>query len=44
MVVVDAGAARNAPAEGVHHLLGREGTSPLELLAQGRADLETYGG
>ncbi|ROR90723.1 NAD(P)/FAD-dependent oxidoreductase [Nocardioides aurantiacus] len=44
VLVVDAGAPRNAPADGVHNLLGREGGSPLELLAQGRADLETYGG
>lgn len=44
VLVVDAGAPRNAPAEGVHNLLGREGASPLELLAGGRADLEKYGG
>ncbi|KQT94651.1 thioredoxin reductase [Marmoricola sp. Leaf446] len=44
VLVVDAGSPRNAPAEGVHNLLGREGVSPLDLLAQGRADLETYGG
>ncbi|MDQ4007171.1 MAG: thioredoxin reductase, partial [Actinomycetota bacterium] len=30
--VVDAGAPRNAPAAGVHGLLGREGLPPAELL------------
>ncbi|SDR99180.1 Thioredoxin reductase [Nocardioides scoriae] len=44
VLVVDAGSPRNAPAEGVHNLLGREGASPLALLEQGRADLEAYGG
>ncbi len=44
VLVVDAGSPRNAPAAGVHNLLGREGTSPLALLEQGRADLVAYGG
>ena len=44
VLVVDAGSPRNAPAEGVHNLLGREGTSPIALLEQGRADLVAYGG
>ena len=44
VLVLDAGAPRNAPAEGVHNLLGQEGISPLELVARGRADLEGYGG
>ncbi|MQA01252.1 MAG: FAD-binding protein [Streptosporangiales bacterium] len=44
VVVIDAGAPRNAPAAGVHGLLGREGTDPAELLAHGRAEVRGYGG
>src|SRR5690242_1208583 len=44
VLVVDAGAPRNAPASGVHGLLGREGTPPAELLATGRAEVRGYGG
>ncbi|MFE2751863.1 NAD(P)/FAD-dependent oxidoreductase [Actinosynnema sp. NPDC059335] len=44
VVVVDAGSPRNAPAEGVHGLLGREGTPPAELLDRGRAEVRGYGG
>ncbi|MBY5164112.1 NAD(P)/FAD-dependent oxidoreductase [Salsipaludibacter albus] len=44
VVVVDAGRPRNATAEGVHSFPTREGTSPAELLALGRADVERYGG
>jgi thioredoxin reductase len=43
VLVVDAGAPRNAPADGVHGLLGREGMSPLELLERGRAEVRSYG-
>jgi thioredoxin reductase len=43
-VVIDAGAPRNAPAAGVHGLLGREGTPPTELLERGRAEVRSYGG
>jgi thioredoxin reductase len=32
VTVVDAGAPRNAPADGVHGLLALEGVSPAELL------------
>ena len=39
VMVVDAGAPRNAPAEGVHGLLGRDGTPPAELLERGRAEV-----
>lgn len=42
-VVVDAGAPRNAPADGVHGLLGRDGISPLELLSRGREEARGYG-
>ncbi|HEY3504779.1 MAG TPA: NAD(P)/FAD-dependent oxidoreductase, partial [Actinocatenispora sp.] len=44
VVVVDAGAPRNAPAAGVHGLLGRDGTPPAELLDRGRAEVRSYGG
>jgi thioredoxin reductase len=44
VVVIDAGAPRNAPADGVHGLLAREGTPPGELLARGRAEVAGYGG
>src|SRR5687767_10241989 len=44
VLVVDAGQPRNAPADGVHNYLGREGTPPRELLAIGRGELAGYGG
>jgi thioredoxin reductase len=44
VVVIDAGAPRNAPAEGVHGLLAREGMRPAELLERGRAEVRGYGG
>ncbi|MGN9767203.1 NAD(P)/FAD-dependent oxidoreductase [Micromonospora sp. SD12] len=44
VVVIDAGAPRNAPAEGVHGLLAREGIRPAELLERGRAEVRGYGG
>ena len=44
VTVVDAGAPRNAPAEGVHALLALDGVSPAELLARGRAEVTGYGG
>ncbi|GAA3611574.1 NAD(P)/FAD-dependent oxidoreductase [Kineosporia mesophila] len=44
VLVVDAGDPRNAPAEAMHNYLGREGTSPLDLVADGRQELEGYGG
>ena len=43
VVVIDAGEPRNAPAAGVHNLLGREGMPPAELLAAGRAEARGYG-
>ena len=43
VVVVDAGEPRNAPAEGVHNLLGREGVPPGALLADGRGEAQAYG-
>jgi thioredoxin reductase/SAM-dependent methyltransferase len=43
VAVIDAGEPRNAPAAHVHGYLGREGTSPLELLRIGREEVATYG-
>nr|WP_203965339.1 NAD(P)/FAD-dependent oxidoreductase [Actinocatenispora thailandica] len=44
VLVIDAGQPRNAPADGVHGLLGREGMPPGELLARGRDEVRGYGG
>lgn len=44
VLVIDSGAPRNAPAEGVHGLLGREGMPPGELLRLGRDEVRRYGG
>src|SRR5919197_2397667 len=44
VVVVDAGSPRNAPADGVHGFLSRDGISPLELVEIGRAEVKRYGG
>lgn len=44
VVVVDAGEPRNAPAAGVHGLLGQEGVNPLELARRGRDEVTGYGG
>ena len=43
VVVLDAGQPRNAPAQGVHGFLSREGMSPRALLDAGRAEAESYG-
>ncbi len=44
VVVIDSGTPRNAPAEGVHGLLGLDGTPPAELLRRGREEVRRYGG
>ncbi len=44
VVVVDAGSPRNAPADGVHVFLSRDGISPLELVETGRTEVKRYGG
>ncbi|GGL23947.1 NAD(P)/FAD-dependent oxidoreductase [Phycicoccus endophyticus] len=44
VLVLDTGAPRNAPAAGVHGLIGHDGLPPGELLARGRAELASYGG
>ncbi|WP_305784320.1 NAD(P)/FAD-dependent oxidoreductase [Symbioplanes lichenis] len=43
VAVIDAGAPRNAPAAGIHGLLGRENMPPAELLETGRAEVRGYG-
>ncbi|MFC7455572.1 NAD(P)/FAD-dependent oxidoreductase [Brachybacterium sp. GCM10030267] len=44
VVVIDAGTPRNAPADGIHGLLGHEGTPPGEYLERGRGEVRGYGG
>ena len=44
VTVIDAGQPRNAPAEGVHGLLGLEGIGSAELLTRGRGEVLSYGG
>jgi thioredoxin reductase len=44
VIVIDAGAPRNAPAAGVHGFLTRDGISPAELVEIGRREVERYGG
>ncbi|WP_405616931.1 NAD(P)/FAD-dependent oxidoreductase [Streptomyces sp. NBC_01508] len=44
VTVIDSGTPRNAPAEGVHGLLGLEGVAPAELLRRGREEVRRYGG
>ncbi|MFE5840598.1 NAD(P)/FAD-dependent oxidoreductase [Streptomyces niveus] len=44
VVVIDGGTPRNAPADGVHGLLGQEGVPPAELLRRGREEVRGYGG
>src|SRR5262245_26392811 len=44
VVVIDAGMPRNAPAGGVHGLLGHDGVPPATLLERGRAEVRRYGG
>jgi thioredoxin reductase len=44
VVVLDAGEPRNAPADGVHGLLGHDGVAPAELLARGREEVRRYSG
>ena len=43
VVVIDAGAPRNAPAAHMQGFLSRDGMPPAELLAQGRIEVTRYG-
>ena len=44
VLVVDDDRPRNAPAEGVHAFLTRDGVAPRELTRLGRAEVGAYGG
>ncbi len=44
VLVVDAGAPRNAPAAHMHGYLSRDGMPPADLLAAGRQEVRGYGG
>jgi thioredoxin reductase len=44
ILVIDAGAPRNAPATHLHGYLSRDGIPPAELLAAGRHEVTSYGG
>jgi len=44
VLVVDAGAPRNAPAGRVHNVLGHEGVTPRGLVDTGRREVEGFGG
>jgi thioredoxin reductase len=44
VVVIDAGAPRNAPAAHMQGFLSRDGVPPAELLATGREEVAGYGG
>jgi thioredoxin reductase len=44
VLVLDAGEPRNAPAHGVHGLLGREGIAPAALVRAGQEEVRGYGG
>src|SRR6187455_572977 len=43
VVVCDAGRPRNAAAPHAHGFLTRDGMPPLDILAEGRRELEAYG-
>ncbi|MEV6110416.1 NAD(P)/FAD-dependent oxidoreductase [Streptomyces sp. NPDC051940] len=42
VLLIDAGEGRNAPAEGVHNVLGHDGTAPEALRRAGREQLLAY--
>lgn len=44
VLVIDAGSPRNAPADGVHSYLTRDGISPAEMIRIGQAEVVHYGG
>ncbi len=43
VLVVDKGEQRNLPADAAHNVIGREGISPGELVAEGRREAVSYG-
>jgi thioredoxin reductase len=44
VLVLDSGEPRNAPADGVHNFLTRDGIPPTELVERGAAEVARYGG
>lgn len=44
VLVIDDGTPRNAPADGVHNFLTRDGVPPGEIYAMGRQEVQGYGG
>ncbi|HEU4348840.1 MAG TPA: NAD(P)/FAD-dependent oxidoreductase, partial [Actinoplanes sp.] len=44
VLVIDSGAPRNAPADGVHNYLTRDGIAPSAFGSIGRAEVSRYGG
>jgi thioredoxin reductase len=44
VLVIDSGQPRNAPTDGVHNFLTRDGTPPAELYRLGRTEVAGYGG
>jgi thioredoxin reductase len=44
VLVIDAGAPRNAPAPHMHGFLSRDGIPPKDLLEAGRREVKSYGG
>ena len=44
VLVIDDGTPRNAPADGVHNFLTRDGVPPREIYALGRQEVQGYGG
>ncbi|MBM4522245.1 FAD-dependent oxidoreductase [Rhodococcus hoagii] len=44
VLVIDAGEPRNAPAEGVHGFLSRDGIAPADLTRLGADEVRRYGG
>ena len=44
VLVIDSGAPRNAPAEGIHNYLTRDGITPAAFAAAGRDEVLGYGG
>ena len=44
ILVLDAGEPRNAPADGVHNYLTRDGIPPAELVERGAGEVARYGG
>lgn len=44
VIVIDTGAPRNAPADGVHSFLTRDGMPPAQLIEAGQGEVDRYGG